>query len=101
MSEFTVKVAVVPLNLIAVAPVKAVPLIVTLAPTPPLLGEKLLIVGAGLPPVLLFRGLTVPAEKSAALSSVSVAPLPARRSEVVLEGAGAGPLPSKAFAVLP
>src|SRR5207245_3741441 len=55
VSEFTVKVAVVPLKLTAVAPVKAVPLIVTLAPTPPLLGEKLLIVGAGLPPVLLFR----------------------------------------------
>ena len=45
MSEFTVNVAVVPLNFTAVAPVKAVPVIVTLAPTTPLVGEKLVTVG--------------------------------------------------------
>lgn len=38
--------AAVPLNLTAVAPVKLVPVIVTVAPTPPLVGEKLVIVGA-------------------------------------------------------
>jgi hypothetical protein len=101
VSEFTVKVAAVPLNFTAVAPVNAVPVSVTLAPTPPLVGEKLMIVGAGLPPVPLLRGLTVPAVKSAALSSVSVAPPFARRSEVVAEGAGAGPEPSYALAVVP
>jgi len=41
-----VNVALTPLNVIAVAPVKFVPLIVTLVPTGPLVGEKLVIVGA-------------------------------------------------------
>src|SRR5438552_16276796 len=40
VAEFTVKLALVPLNRTAVAPVKLVPLIVTVAPTPPLVGEK-------------------------------------------------------------
>jgi len=39
----------------------------------------------------LLRGLGAPAMKSALLLSVSVQPLPARRSAVVLLGAGAGP----------
>ena len=39
-----------PLNFTLVAPVKFVPLIDTLVPTPPLVGEKLEIVGAGVPP---------------------------------------------------
>ncbi len=41
----TVNVAEVPLNVTAVAPVKFVPLIVTLVPTSPLVGEKVVIVG--------------------------------------------------------
>ena len=42
----TVKlVALVPLNLTEVAPVKFVPVITTLVPTGPLVGEKLVIVG--------------------------------------------------------
>jgi len=41
-----VKLAVIPLNRTAVAPVKLVPVIVTLAPTAPLAGVKLAIVGA-------------------------------------------------------
>ena len=45
MLEFTVKVAVVPLNLTDVALVNAVPVIVMLAPTAPLLGEKLVMAG--------------------------------------------------------
>ena len=45
VSEVTVKVALVPLNATVVAPVKLVPLIVTLVPTGPLVGEKLAIVG--------------------------------------------------------
>ena len=40
------KVAAVPLNRTAVAPVKFVPLIVTLVPAGPLVGVKLVIVGA-------------------------------------------------------
>jgi hypothetical protein len=40
-----VKVALVLLNVTAVAPVKFVPLIVTLLPTAPLVGLKLVIVG--------------------------------------------------------
>ena len=39
------KLALVPLNSTAVTPVKLVPLIVTLAPTRPLLGVKLAMVG--------------------------------------------------------
>ena len=46
-------------------------------------------------------GSGTPAVKSAALLSVSVAPPPFRRSEVVLLGAGAGPVPSKQLAVVP
>jgi hypothetical protein len=47
VSEATVKVAPTPLNATAVAPVKLVPLIVTLVPTGPLVGAKLVIVGGG------------------------------------------------------
>ena len=47
MVDVTVKVvAFVPLNVTAVTPVKFVPLMVTLAPTGPLVGAKLAIVGA-------------------------------------------------------
>jgi hypothetical protein len=45
VAEFTVKPALVPLNRTAVAPVKFVPLMVTLVPTGPLLGVKLVTVG--------------------------------------------------------
>src|ERR1700704_2168063 len=45
VAEFTVKLALVPLKVTAVAPVKFVPLIVTVVPTGPLLGAKLVIVG--------------------------------------------------------
>src|SRR5438046_2188491 len=45
VAEPTVKLALVPLNSTALAPVKLVPLIVTLAPTGPLPGVKLVIVG--------------------------------------------------------
>jgi len=48
VAELTVNVAVVPLNFTAVAPVYAVPVTVTLAPTAPLLGEKLVIEGGGI-----------------------------------------------------
>jgi hypothetical protein len=50
--EMTVKLALTPLyvdpvNVTAVTPVKLVPLIVTLVPTRPLVGAKLVIVGGG------------------------------------------------------
>src|SRR6267378_2626382 len=61
VSEFAVKLALVPLNRTAVAPVNFVPLSVTLVPTGPLLGVKLLIVG-GLMTVKLPALLAVPAE---------------------------------------
>ena len=48
MSEVTLKLALLPLNVTAVAPVKFVPLIVTLVPTGPLAGVTLVIVGAGI-----------------------------------------------------
>src|SRR5947207_3087177 len=55
VAEPTVKLALVPLNSTAEAPVKLVPLMVTLAPTGPLAGVKLVIVGG-----LAFVTLTVP-----------------------------------------
>jgi hypothetical protein len=46
VADVTVNVAAVPLNRTAVAPVKFAPVIVTLAPTSPLVGVKLVILGA-------------------------------------------------------
>ena len=46
VAVFTVKAADVPLNVTAVAPVKLAPLIVTLVPIGPLVGETLVILGA-------------------------------------------------------
>src|SRR5205823_5953666 len=45
VAEVTVKLALTPLKVTPVAPVKFVPLMVTLAPTNPLVGVKLVIVG--------------------------------------------------------
>ena len=45
MADGTVKLALTPLNATAVAPVKFVPLMVTLLPTSPLVGVKLVMVG--------------------------------------------------------
>src|SRR5881394_2995427 len=50
-------------------------------------------------PEALLRGFGAAAVKSVAFWSVSVQPRPPRWSEVVLLGAGAGPVPSKAVAV--
>jgi hypothetical protein len=47
VAELRVKLALTPLNRTAVAPVKFVPLMVTLAPAEPLAGVKLVIAGAG------------------------------------------------------
>jgi hypothetical protein len=48
VAEATVKAALIPLNVTAVAPMKFAPPIVTLAPTGPLVGAKPAIVGAGM-----------------------------------------------------
>jgi hypothetical protein len=48
VAEVTVKLALTVLNVTAVAPVKFVPLMVTLVPTGPLAGVKLVIVGGAL-----------------------------------------------------
>ena len=45
VAEVTVKAALTPLNVTAVAPVKFVPMIVTLYPSGPYVGEKLVIAG--------------------------------------------------------
>jgi len=61
VSEVTVKLALTVLNVTAVAPVKFVPLIVTLVPTGPLVGVKLPIVGGALATtVKLFTLVAVP-----------------------------------------
>jgi hypothetical protein len=59
VADVTVKVAAVPLNRTAVAPVKFVPLIVTLVPASPLVGVKLVIVG-GLSTVKFVALVAVP-----------------------------------------
>src|SRR5213594_768399 len=61
VAELTVNVAVVPLNFTAVAPVKAVPVIVTLAPTTPVVGEKLVMAGGGITVKLLALVAVPPA----------------------------------------
>ena len=54
------KLALTPLNRTAVAPVKFVPLIVTVLPANPLAGVKLVIVGAGATTVKLVALVAVP-----------------------------------------
>ena len=51
--------ALTPLNVTAVAPVKFVPLSVTLVPTGPLVGVKLVIVGAGTASVVNVKSADV------------------------------------------
>src|SRR5262249_14374290 len=67
----TEKVADVPLNFTLVVPVKFVPVIVTFAPTSPLVGEKLLIVGAGNVTVKLFAEVALPRGVTAATFPVT------------------------------
>jgi hypothetical protein len=59
VAEVTEKLAAIPLNLTTVAPVKLVPLIVTLVPAGPLVGVKLVIVG-GIRTVKLLALVAVP-----------------------------------------
>jgi len=54
-----VKLAALPLNVTAVDPLKPVPLIVTLVPTRPLAGVKLVMVGGGIT-MNVFALLAVP-----------------------------------------
>jgi hypothetical protein len=61
VAEVTEKLAAVPLSRTEVAPVKFVPLIVTLIPTIPLVGVKLVIVG-GCTTVKLAALVAVPAD---------------------------------------
>ena len=73
MVDVTVKVvALVPLNRTAVTPVKFVPLMVTFAPTGPLVGEKVVMVGGGMT-VKLVPLVAVPADV-VTLSGPVVAP---------------------------
>ena len=75
---FTVKLpALVPLNLTAVTPVKLVPVRITEVPTAPLLGLKLVIVGATTVTVKLVLLVTVPPGVVTAIGPV-VAPLGTR-----------------------
>src|SRR5207237_1104493 len=98
VSEVTVKVAPTPLNDTDVAPVKLVPLMVTLVPTGPLPGEKLAIVGGfstanalalvAVPPgvVTLSGPVVAPAGTVARIAvlevTVKVAPTPLNVTEV-------------------
>jgi hypothetical protein len=74
VAELTVKLALVPLKVTAVVPVKFVPLIVTLVPTVPLVGEKFVIVGALAVTVKLLALVAVPSDVVTIIGPV-VAPL--------------------------
>jgi hypothetical protein len=74
LSSVTPKVALVPLNVTLVAPVKRLPVRVTLVPGEPLVGEKLVIVGAGTVTVKLAADAAVPLEVVTEILPV-VAPL--------------------------
>jgi len=60
VADVTAKLAAAPLNLTAVAPVKFVPLIVTLVPAGPVAGVKVVIVGALAVTVKLVALVAVP-----------------------------------------
>jgi hypothetical protein len=77
VAELTEKLALVPLNVTAVAPVKFVPLIVTVVPTGPLVGVKLVIVGAGGGPPVTVKLLLLVAVPPGAVTLIGpdVAPL--------------------------
>ena len=72
VSELTMNVALTPLNVTAVAPVKLVPLMVTLVPTGPLVGAKLVIVGGSTTVNALELGAVPPGV--ATLSGPDLAP---------------------------
>src|SRR2546428_3000493 len=91
VEEVTVKLALVPLKRTAVAPVKFVPLIVTLVPTGPLVGVKLVIVGGLAVTVKLLALVAVPPEVGT-LSGPAVAPLGTGAAIEVEEGAAPLPL---------
>ena len=74
VEEFTEKLALVPLNVTDEAPVKFVPLIVTVNPTCPLVGVKLVMVGALAVTVKLLALVAVP-PGVVTLSGPVVAPL--------------------------
>ncbi|OGO57413.1 MAG: hypothetical protein A2Z32_04045 [Chloroflexi bacterium RBG_16_69_14] len=65
-------------------------------PVAPAAGEVTATVGAG---STVGRGVGAPVAKSAALSSVSVAPASARSAAIVFDRVGAAAAPSKQFAV--
>jgi hypothetical protein len=73
VGELTVKLALVPLNRTAEAPLKFVPLIVTLVPAGPLAGVKLVIVG-GLTTVKLLALAAVPPEVVTLIAPVVAPP---------------------------
>src|SRR2546428_9456230 len=70
VADLTMKVALTPLKVTAVASVKFVPLIVTLVPTGPLVGVKLVIVG-GLVEALKVTVLSVLVEAGFPLSAAA------------------------------
>src|SRR2546430_14009350 len=72
VAEFTVKLALAPLKRTAVVPVKFVPLIVTVVPTGPLAGVKLVIVGG-----LIVNGELLVAVSPGVASGLGTAASPA------------------------
>ena len=68
-------------------------------PTVPGAVRELVMTGAS--PLAPFLGFGVPVVKSVALSPVSVAPLAARNTAKMADGAGVGPLPSYPLAEIP
>src|SRR5207249_2857681 len=111
VSEVTVKVALVPLKATAVAPLKLVPLIVTLVPTGPVVGERLAMVGA-LTTVNELALVAVPAGTVAWIAvsevTVKVALTPLKATDVaplklvplMVTVVPTGPLPGEKLAIV-
>jgi hypothetical protein len=74
VDEFTVKLAEAPANWTAVAPEKFVPVIVTIAPTLPLVGANAVIVGGAWAPALKIPALTAVPPEVVTLIGPLVAP---------------------------
>jgi len=99
VSETRVKGTDVPLNLTIVAPVKLVPVIVTVAPNAALAGEKLVIVGGGMTVKFVLLVTLPPGVVTVTGPVVAPAGTVALRPDVTLNVAGT-PLKEIAVAVV-
>src|SRR5439155_1672557 len=88
VGEFTVNVALTPLNCTTVAPLRSVPVMLTLVPTGPIVGEKLVIVGG----LITVKGLLLVAVPAGVVTLISPVVAPLRSVPMMLTLVPTGPL---------